>query len=723
MPDIYSRRCFLKLSAALAAGGAAIAAAVPGTAPGMGGRVLREAGPITSVQGYCPFCQTRCTYQGLVRDGVLESIVGEEKNRWTGGSMCPKGMSVVELVRSPYRLTEPMLRQADGSWKRISYPEAVSLTASTMKECLDKHGDKAGDRMGLTMPLWDCRESELAAVMLLRLAGCVHTMPPGETCVSTASNMLTLMVGISSGTTTVDELANARTVLLWGANISELYPPYTRWLDKAKQNGAKILYVDPRQTRTSIWSDLQVRSLPGTDGALAMGAIRHILAMGLCNEARARHFIPELDLLAEDVASYDTAKVSSLCQVPADELETFYRAVAASDRTVLWLGGSLSRYTNGVPSVRAILLLQGLTDNLVGSGRGVLTMQSGKPGGEEEFVDHLFGPLDKPKMNFRRLRMAMEKDRMDILFLNSSYRRYPDAKGVLAAIRKVPFVVHMGFFLTEETEAATLFVPATFSPESQGSGYGNEKQVVWRDKMVEAPGSCVPSWRFYRDVGLELFGDKYPGFRDPEDLYRRFTNVVPSWKGMGLDRLRASPDGLVWPIEEVNGAERTGCVFRGDRLLTPDGTMPVKTSVFGRIGWDFPKGSPLGKDRDEKYPLILAQGKVLWHWQQTMTNFSEGMAQFSSGRYAAIHPDTARQFQVAQGDKVLIKTFVGSLEAWVDIQEAVRPGMIFTPSHFSATTPLTANRGEHINTILPNYWDRISCQHNGVGCTLEKISA
>ena len=52
----------------------------------------------------------------------------------------------------------------------------------------------------------------------------------------------------------------------------------------------------------------------------------------------------------------------------------------------------------------------------------------------------------------------------------------------------MPFVVHCGFFLTEETEAADLFVPATFGPESQGSGYGNEQQVVWREKMVQAPG-------------------------------------------------------------------------------------------------------------------------------------------------------------------------------------------------------------------------------------------
>lgn len=722
MLDNYSRRNFLKLGLTLAAGGAAIAAK-PGPASGMGMDLPPPKGPAQSIQGYCPFCQVRCTYQGQVRGGVLEKIIGEAGNRWTGGAMCPKGMSMVEMMNSPYRLTEPMLKQADGSWKRITYKEAVSLTAQKMKECLEKHGKDAGDRISMTMPLWDCRESEIAAALLLEMAGSVHMLPPGETCVSTASNVLNLMAGLASGTTTVDELANTTTVLLWGANISELYPPYSRWLQKAKENGAKIIYVDPRKTRTSVFADMQVRPLPGTDGALAMGALHYALEHGLYDDARARKIMPELDLLFEDVAAYDLAKVSEICKLPLATLETFYAAVAASERNITWLGGSLSRYTNGIPTVRAILLLQGLTDNMIGAGRGVLTMQSGKPGGEEEYIEHHIGHLNKNKMNFRRLRMAMERGRMDVFFLNSSYRRYPDANGVRDAILKVPFVVNCGFFLTEETEVSHLFVPATFSPESQGSGYGNERHVVWREKMMEAPGSCAPSWQFYRDVGVELFGDKYPTFKDPEDLYRKFTEVVPSWKGMDLDRLKAQPSGLVWPIYEAGGDELIGCRFTEDKLLTENGEMPVNMGVFGRLAWEYPKGSPLGKDHDAKFPLVMTQGKVTWHWQQTMTNFSAAMTQFSTGRYVAVNPATASELKLAQGDKVLIKTMMGSLEAWVDIQDMVLPGTIFTPSHCTASSPLEQNKSPHINTIVPNYWDRISCQHNGVGCALEKIGA
>lgn len=719
----FSRRQVLKYGAVLVAGGAAGVLPPSGMEAGaMGFGFERSRAPkqVVSVKGYCPFCQVRCTYHARVEDGVLTSLVGDAGNRWTGGAMCPKGMAMVELVSSPHRIVHPMLRTESG-WKRITYPEAIDLIVAKIGEAMRKYGREAGNHIALTSPLWDCRESELAALLTMRMAGSVHLMPAGEVCISSASNMLGLMLGINTSTTTVDEILNCETLVLWGANINELYPPYTRWLDMAKDKGVKIVYIDPRRTRTSLWSGMQLQPKPGTDGVLALGALRFIIESGSFDPDYVARLTGDFDLLKEDVASYTPEKVSEITGLNKEELATFHAVLANSRSTIVWLGGALSRYTNGIQSLRAIIALQGIRDNLIGRGKGILTMEGGKPAGEAEFIDHVCGPNPAPRMNFRRLRLAMGKGEIAVLFLNSSYRRYPDSKGVLAALGKVGFIVHRGFFKTEETEVAHLFVPATFSPESQGSHYGAEKQVVWRDKALEAPGECVPDWQFYRDIGRKLAGDKYPDFETPADLYRRFCEAIPSWKGMTLEKVRTSPDGMVWPRTSEHDRERTGTSFVDGRLLTPDGKMGMNDQVFGRIEWEPPKGSPLGKDKDPGFPLILTQGKVLHHWQQTLTNFSKGLAQFSNGRYVNIHPDTAARFDLKQGERVLIETATGSVEARVDVTDAIIPGIIFTPSHLTRSSPFPENRSEHINTILPNYWDRISSQTNGVGCTLKKL--
>lgn len=199
------------------------------------------------MKGYCPFCQVRCTYHARVRNGKILELIGDRGNRWTGGAMCPKGLSIVELLNSPYRLVQPMLKQGS-EWKTISYAEAVDIVVDKLRQSRAKHGDKIAERLALTSPLWDCRESELAALMTMRTAGGVNVMPAGEVCISTASNVLGMLLGANTSTTTVNEIVNAKTLVLWGANISETYPPYTRWLDKARDAGVRIVSVDCRKT-------------------------------------------------------------------------------------------------------------------------------------------------------------------------------------------------------------------------------------------------------------------------------------------------------------------------------------------------------------------------------------------------------------------------------------------------------------------------------------------
>ncbi|MFR5646245.1 MAG: hypothetical protein ACLUDQ_07220 [Bilophila wadsworthia] len=267
--------------------------------------------------------------------------------------------------------------------------------------------------------------------------------------------------------------------MLWGANISETYLPYTRW-PITRDAGVRIVSVDCRKTPTSAWAADQLMPLPGTDGALALGAIRFVLENGAFDRARVGESITGFELMEKGAQPWSVDKVAQATGLSEDAVTAFYRTLAESPRTIIWMGGCLSRYTNGLQSIRAIIALQALRDNLIGSGRGLLTMEGGKPEGEKEFVDAVCGPAKDSGVNFRRLLNTMKKGNLDVLFLNSSYRRYPDCTGVAEAIKKVGFVVHRGFFKTEEMDVADLFVPAAFGPESAGSHYGAEKQVVWR---------------------------------------------------------------------------------------------------------------------------------------------------------------------------------------------------------------------------------------------------
>jgi formate dehydrogenase major subunit len=80
------------------------------------------------------------------------------------------------------------------------------------------------------------------------------------------------------------DLQNAKILLVEGSNIAENHPMAFKWIRKAQANGAKIIHVDPRFTRTSEAADVYARIRPGTDAAFVNSMINHILANKLYDE-------------------------------------------------------------------------------------------------------------------------------------------------------------------------------------------------------------------------------------------------------------------------------------------------------------------------------------------------------------------------------------------------------------------------------------------------------
>jgi formate dehydrogenase major subunit len=706
---------FLKGGAASLIGAAAVpSSATPASALGRG----PERPPLLVdrvVDGNCQFCQVRCTLKVEVRGNAVVNVRGNADNFWTAGAMCPKGKSLVELANHPERILHPMVRR-NGKLSRISYAAAVDMVAEKVARSIADHPDSFHHRTVLMAPLWDSRESELAALLLMHLLGMPNVMAPGECCISTAATTLGLMLGSANSTTTIDEVLNTDTLLLWGANIAETYPPYARWLAMARAKGVRIVYVDVRATPTANLCTSHVQPRPGSDGALALGVIRHVLHSG--------QFVADdvsgLDILRAAAEPWTFEKVQAVTGVPEETVRFLGDTVARSGKSILWLGGSLSRYSNGMQTIRALVSLQGITGHLVGPGNGIINMQGGKPGGDEEFLEHFHGPQAPAGLNARRVVKQMEKGDVDVVFLNSTYRRYPDCNSVRSAIRKCGFVVYRGFFMNEEAEIADLILPGTTLFEGEGSQYGAQRQVVWRERVLAAPPEVSEDWRFYRDLGRKLVPHGYPDFGSARELYEMARKAVPSWHGITLERLAASPSGVTWPYYADDQAERRGSIFRDNRLLTPDGKLAVDSKVLGNFVWEEPKGSPRSKEGAKEYPLFFTQGKVAHHWQHTFTNFTSLAGQFSAGRYVEVHPATAVSLALKDGDEVVLRTETGEVGAVVRVCDTVQPGMVFTPSHFCASTPIPGNMSQPVNTIVPNSWDRVSAQYNGFGCSLVK---
>ena len=96
------------------------------------------------------------------------------------------------------------------------------------------------------------------------------------------------------------DVKNADVILIMGANPAENHPVAFRWILRARDNGGKIICVDPRFTRSASKADIYAPLRPGTDIAFLGGMIRHILEKKLYQEESVRNYTNASYLVSPD---------------------------------------------------------------------------------------------------------------------------------------------------------------------------------------------------------------------------------------------------------------------------------------------------------------------------------------------------------------------------------------------------------------------------------------
>jgi len=223
------------------------------------------------------------------------------------------------------------------------------------------------------------------------------------------------------------DLANSDCILIMGSNAAENHPISFRWVLKAQDNGATVIHVDPRFTRTSTKADIYAPLRSGTDIAFLGGMIKYILEndkfftsyvvnytngpyivgekysfkdglfSGFNSEKKSYDSstwafelddqgIPKKDLTLQDprcvfqllkthYSRYDLDIVSSVTGTPKDDLLKVYLAYSAtgvSDKagTIMYAMG-WCQHTVGVQNIRAMSIIQLLLGNMGIAGGGV----------------------------------------------------------------------------------------------------------------------------------------------------------------------------------------------------------------------------------------------------------------------------------------------------------------------------------------------------------------
>ena len=287
-----TRRSFLK-AGAVAAGGAwagtlvAPAAAEEAVAQGavvqgMEGEAVADGDEV--FHSCCrPNCFNACRLDVHVREGKVVKVGPGEQPLEFNKRICLRGLTHVESIYHPDRVLHPLRRvdgteRGAGTWEEVTWDEALTEIAEKIGRLRADHGDSSIFRLACS--------GNYGAINGAYIDKLFNKINAGT--VSAALDMgnfygIMRVYGMAGLWPANDprDMVNAKTIFLWGNNITDAQIHDWHFLADAIEAGAKVVCIDPVFTQAAAKSHMYVPIRPGTDTALEMGMMYTMLDEGL----------------------------------------------------------------------------------------------------------------------------------------------------------------------------------------------------------------------------------------------------------------------------------------------------------------------------------------------------------------------------------------------------------------------------------------------------------
>jgi formate dehydrogenase major subunit len=365
------RRAFLKRSG-MVAGAGAFASQLPFSMVKKAEAVsladaVAAGGKIEVKRTVCTHCSVGCAIDAVVQNGVWvrqEPVFDSPINL---GAHCAKGAALREHGHGEYRLKYPM-KLVDGKYKRITWEEAYNEIGDKLMKIRKDFGPDAVYWVGSSK-----HNNEQAYLMrkFVSLFGSNNCDHQARICHSTTVAGVANTWGYGAMTNSYNDMSNTKCAMYIGSNAAEAHPVSMLHMLNAKENGAKMIVVDPRFTRTAAKADQFIRIRSGTDIPFLFGLLYHIFNNGWEDKAYINNRVYGMEKIKDEVMKKWTPKaVEEACGVPEAEVYKVAETMAKNrPSTIVWCMGQ-TQHTIGNAIVRASCIVQLALGNVGVSGGG-----------------------------------------------------------------------------------------------------------------------------------------------------------------------------------------------------------------------------------------------------------------------------------------------------------------------------------------------------------------
>lgn len=511
-------------------------------------------------------------------------------------------------------------------------------------------------------------------------------------------------------TNSIGEIGKADVLFVTGSNTTEAHPVIGTQMLRAVKKGCKLIVADPRRIDLAKYADVFLQIKPGSNVALFNGMMNVILKEGLYNREYIDERTENFEVLVEAIKDFTPEKAAEICRVDADDMRRAARIYAGGDKAGIFYTMGITQHSSGTEHVKSIANLAMMCGNIgrescgVNPLRGQNNVQGACDMGALPNVYPGYQSVSEPKVKekFERFWKTQLSDKVGLTIpkmVEGAYDGHvrfmyimgenpmvsdPDINHVRKALKNLDFLIVQDIFLTETAEFADVVLPASCFAEKDGSFTNSERRIQRIRKAVEAPGEAKPDWKILMEI-MNRLGYKRQ-YKSPREIMDEIASITPQYGGISYDRIEKI--GLQWPCPRED--------HPGTKYLHKDKFARGK-GLFTGIDY-----KPPAEETDEKYPLILTTGRILYHYHtRSMTGRVEGLNRIAPESFIEISPKTAHMLRIRDGERVRVSSRRGTIKTKAKITDIVDNEVVFIPFHFAegAANVLTNTALDDISNI------------------------